>query len=353
MDDLEKEAIIEVKMTQLALLELLEGPEVAVNASHELLILYTRLFGPVQPKSSKTMLKPPLHVPKSSAGTLRSIRGSIFGHKSEKGSNQPSRGSALGSEKSIIMSERPQTAQTVMSNSAAAPTIQITKENGEAGDSQRSTRSTSVRGRRSESTRRNSLKKRDGSAQQRRTHSSGGVLPHNPTVVDGEDYFTPLDDELATARGDFFGWNSKNDGTRPRPSSKGRGVLRFDPSVSSTKESIKGSDLPALDSLSSPTPLPTIKFPEDQIERQRRTLLAEVWLMIASFYRRAKMHSDARGAIGEAKKLVDGLEVEISKDTSGCVTSRNPGWGGRICLEELIGDVQAEVRPRLFWILST
>ncbi|KAJ2989081.1 hypothetical protein NUW58_g3647 [Xylaria curta] len=39
MDDIEKEGIIQVKMTQLALLELLEGPEVAVNASQELLIL--------------------------------------------------------------------------------------------------------------------------------------------------------------------------------------------------------------------------------------------------------------------------------------------------------------------------
>ncbi|KAI3336875.1 hypothetical protein HD806DRAFT_475056 [Xylariaceae sp. AK1471] len=342
MDDLEKEGIIEVKMTQLALLELLEGPEVAVNASHELLILYTRLFGPVQPNTFTTMLKPPLAAPKSSAGTLRSIRGSIFGHKSDKSTSQPRRGSVLDSEKSTTLPERPLTTQTTISNSAAAPTIQITKENGEAKESQQSTRPTSVRGRRSESTRRNSLKKRDSSAQQQRARSISGAR-RGPVVADNEAYFTPSNDEAAIVRQDSFGWSSRNNSISPHSVSKGRGLLRFDSSVPSTKGSIIGSDLPILDSLSSPNSLPMIKFPEDHIKRQRQTMLIKVWLMIASFYRRAKMYGDASGAIGEAKKLADGLEVEISKDTSGFVTSRNPGWGGRICLEELLGDVQAEM----------
>jgi len=44
MDDFEKENVLEVKITQLSLIEVLEGPEVAVNASDELLSLYSRLF---------------------------------------------------------------------------------------------------------------------------------------------------------------------------------------------------------------------------------------------------------------------------------------------------------------------
>ncbi|KAI8626928.1 hypothetical protein F5Y19DRAFT_466190 [Xylariaceae sp. FL1651] len=342
MDDLEKEGIIEVKMTQLALLELLEGPEVAVNASHELLVLYTRLFGPVQTQAPTTTSKPILEAPKSSAATLRSIRGSIFGHKSDKSSSQPRRGSLLASEKSTTIPERPQTAQTTVETSTAAPTIQITKENGEVNDTQRSARPTSVRGRRSESTRRNSLKKREGSAQQRRVHSSGGV-PRDPSVVDGEVYFTPLQNGTADVQPESFGWSSRNNSISPQSFSKGRGLLRFDSSISSNKGSMTGSEPLVVDSLSSPNPLPMINFPEDQIQRQRRTLLVKVWLMIASFYRRSKMYSDARGAISEAKKLVDGLEIEIAKDTSGTVTSQNPGWGGKICLEELWGDVQAEL----------
>ncbi|KAI0910419.1 hypothetical protein F4823DRAFT_561918 [Ustulina deusta] len=337
MDDLEKEGIIEVKMTQLAILELLEGPEVAVNASQELLILYTRLFGPMQ-STTLTMISKPPEAPKSSAGTLRSIRGSIFGNKSDKGASQSRRRSILSSEKPTLPSERPQTTQLVMGHSAVAPTIEITKENGGAGES---TRPTSVRGRRIESTRRNSLKKRDGSVQQHRAQSSNGA-PHESTVVDGEAYFTP-DGATTTDQQGSFGWSSRNSSTSPQSSSKGRGLLRFDSSVPSVKGSISGSDLPALDALSSPSPLPAIKFPEGQIERQRRTMLIKVWLMIASFYRRSKMYGDAGDAIHEAKKLADSLEVEISKDISGSVTQRNPGWGGKVCLEELRGDVETEM----------
>jgi hypothetical protein len=344
MDDLEKESILEVKMTQLALVELLEGPEVAVNASHELLILYTRLFGAEQSNHLRTISKPsPLAAPKSSAGTFRSIRGSIFGHRSDKSTSQPRRGSVRGREKSTILPERPLTTQTTVSNSAATPTIQVTKENGEPKDAQQSTRPTSVRGRRSESTRRNSLKKQDRSAQKQRARSSSGARL-DPAATDNEVHFTPLDDGTGIVRQDSSGWSSRNNSISPHSASKGRGLLRFDLSGPSTRESIKESDLPGLDSLSYPDPLPIIQFPEDQIKRQRRTMLIKVWLMIASFYRRAKMYGDASGAIGEAKKLADDLELEIAKDSSGYVTSRNPGWGGRICLEELLGDVEAEVR---------
>ncbi|RYC58369.1 hypothetical protein CHU98_g7840 [Xylaria longipes] len=331
MDDLEREGILQVKMTQLALLELLEGPGVAVNASQELLILYTRLFGPIQIKTLVTISKPPSEIPKSSAGTLRSIRGSIFGSKSDKNTSQPRRRSILGSEKSTVPSERPQTAQAAVSHAAVAPTIEITQENGGASDSSRSARPTSVRGRRSESMRRNSLKKRDGSAQQQRAQSSSGV-PREPAVADSEASFTS-NGAMATAS---LGWSSRNTSTSPQSFSKGRGLL-------STKGSINGSDLQALDSLSSPNPLPVIKFSEGQIEQRRRTMLVKVWLMIASFYRCSKMYGDARDAIREATKLVDSLQVDISKDISGSVTPRNPGWGGKVCLEELIGDVQAEM----------
>ncbi|KAI0526259.1 hypothetical protein F5B22DRAFT_149724 [Xylaria bambusicola] len=334
MDDLEKEGIIEVKMTQLAILELLEGPEIAVNASQELLILYTRLFGSMQ--STSLTISKPTEAPRSSAGTLRSI----FGSKSDKGTSQSRRKSLLGGEKSGSSAERPQTTQTIVGRSAAAPIIEITKENGVTSESTRSTRSTSLRGRRSDSTRRNSLKKRDGSVQQQRAQSSSGV-PHEPTVVDGEDYFTP-DLPTTTDRQGSFGWSSRNNSS-PQSFPKGRGLLRFDSSTPSARGSISGSDLPVLDSLSSPSPLPAIKFPESQIERRRRTMLMKVWLMIASFYRRSRMYGDARDAIHEAKILADSLELELSKDTSGSVTPVNPGWGGKICLEELRADVEAEM----------
>lgn len=334
MDDLEKEGIIELKMTQLTLLELLEGPETAVNASQELLVLYTRLFGAIQLKSLAIVTQQPPEAPKSSAGTLRSIRGSIFGHKSEKRASQSRRSNTLSSEKSSIPSERPYTTQTVLSHATVPPTIEVTKENGEP---QRSAGPVSVRGLRGESARGNSLKKRDGSTQ-RRARSSGG----GPRESDSEAHFT-TDGVTATVQQGFSGWSGTHSSTTWQSAPRGRGLLRFDPPVTSAKGPTNGSTPGASHLLSYTNPLPIINFPDSQIERQRRTILVKVWLMIASFYRRCKMYSDARDAIREAKKLVDGLEVEISKDIGGSATPRNPGWGGKICLEELIGDVHAQM----------
>ena len=77
MDIFEKETILEVKMTQLALIELVEGPDAAVNASPELLGLYARLFGTIPTKPDLNTPKT-ADVPKTS-GTLRSIKGTLFG----------------------------------------------------------------------------------------------------------------------------------------------------------------------------------------------------------------------------------------------------------------------------------
>ncbi|KAI1492149.1 filamentation protein [Biscogniauxia mediterranea] len=319
MDDLEKEGIIEVKMTQLALLELLEGPEVAVNASHELLVLYARLFGGMQAKPTAVSQRQPAEVPKSSAGTLRSMRGSIFGGISDRGSRILRRSSILDHDKNAAGSERPGTSHTTASASGSAVAGQTGKESSSARDSRRSSRSASVRGR-SESNRRNSLKKRDTSSHQRRRAVSSGATPRESAVLDGENNTASLDDGEAS-----------------------RGSMRFDSSAPPPKGSNVGSGNLVLDSLSPSNPLPTIYFPKEQVKRQRQTTLIKVWLMIASFYRRSGMHEDAKGAIDEAKKLVDSLEIEVVKDTTGSVTCKNPGWGGKKCVEELWGDVRTEM----------
>ncbi|KAL7626300.1 hypothetical protein AAE478_003071 [Parahypoxylon ruwenzoriense] len=338
MDDLEKEGMIEVKMTQLALLELLEGPEVAVNASHELLVLYNRLFGDYPPKGPAANQKPATEVPKSSAGTIKSI----FGSRSGGTSRNLRQVSTVENGRSPAQTERPQTTQTTVSAAAAAPAIHVTKENGEAGDSQRTRRSSSIRERRSESARRNSLKKREPTAQPQRASTSGSAS-HSPTVADGEDFCTPVADVITQERVEFFAWSSKSDVSRQQSLSKGRGLLRFDSSASSTKGSANGSELLVLDLLSPSSPLPMVQFPKEQVKRQRQTVLVRVWLMIAAFYRRAQMYGDAKGAIDEAKKLVDNLENDVAKDASGSVTLTDPGWGGKKSVEELWGDVQTEM----------
>ncbi|KAJ1335317.1 cargo-transport protein YPP1 [Microdochium nivale] len=328
MDDVEKEAIIEVKMTQLSLVELLEGPEVAVNASHELLVLYTRLFGSTQ-KPSPNGQNIMLDVPKSSAGTVKSVRGSIFGSKSGRTPQRPT--TAMPSDTSALP-ERPLTMQT--KTAATGPTIQVTDEQGEDGISNKpNTRDT-----RGESARRDSLKQPDSGSDQRRATSVSAVA-REPTVIDGEDYFTPATEMPPTERPEFFSYGSKTSIGREASFSRGRGLLRFDSNISARSAPMAGI---TIDALSPPNALPVIQFADDQAKRQREIILVRVWLLIAAFYRQAGMVNDAVKAIQEARTITDIIEADIAKDTSGLVKLNFPGWGGKKSADEIWSDVQAE-----------
>ena len=337
MDDFEKESILEVKMTQLALVELLEGPRVAVNASLELLSLFTRLFGSFTVKAAPASQTP--SVPKSSAGTLRSIKGSIFGRRSNL-SDATKQGSVVGVEKTTISQSRPQTMATIAS--ARAPAIQITGENGLVEENRRSRKPGSRAGhQRSQSTKRASLRKRDSSGSRRRTVSSGGA-PHVATVIDGESFFTPLGDAFQGT--DFFNLSQKRTpSSNGPPISLSRQVSQVGSHMSSKSKGSELGDI-ALEGIEPTSSLmPLIQFPKDHERRRRLSILIKVWLLVSGFYRRAGMLDDARASVAEAQKLVQQLEADVAKDTSGVLSLSNPGWAGRKSVEELWGDVWAEV----------
>lgn len=353
MDDFERESVLEVKMTQLALIEVLEGPEVAVNASDELLSLYTRLF--VDPKTesistvSGTTLTAP---PKSSAGTIKSITGSIFGRSGRSVQKPLTAGSSL-SEKTIVA--RPKTTQTVAS--ARAPTIQVTGENGTAAKQHHhheklQKRSDSV-----------SKKKGPGSARERsistgrrRSDSGAKSFENSPTVVDGEKFFTPLADTqnrdqwLSQGVTVVNSTTSANTSPNSRPGSKplppkSQQMAHKEPLPKPAHPNpalVQDNRLPHISPYSSSTN-PVTRFPKDQQRRRRTAILVKVWLLVSGFYRRASLYDDAKGGIEEAQKLVQKLEADILKDTGGNISIDHPGWGGGKSVAELWGDVFSEV----------
>jgi cargo-transport protein YPP1 len=338
MDDFEKEAILEVKMTQLAIIEVLEGPDVAVNASFELLSLFARLYGNLQ---AKPALNPPpktSDVPKSSAGTLRSIKGSIFGGRSEKYARNRQASMATSEQTAV---SRPQTTQT---SASIAPTIQITQENGQVTEARPSRKVSSASRRRSESGKRMSLRKRDSNAGRRRAQSSG-PYPRTPTVVDGESFFTP-DGEPQMS--DFFTFSTKRQTSIASSMSRGRTLPHLDSYLSSKTKSSDLSDLSLEAAYPISRPLPVIQFSKSQEKRRRSAILIKVWLMISGFYRRANMHEDSKGAIAEAQKLVQGLETEA---TTGTTPIGARAWGESKSTEELWADVWSEVSAHPVFIL--
>jgi cargo-transport protein YPP1 len=357
MDDFEKVAVLEVKMTQLALIEVLEGPDVAVNSSDELLSLYTRLFGEPQQPATAAPKTAQISPPKSSAGTLRSLKGSFFGRSmppTRKLSGTRGRTSSY-SEKTL--SARPHTSNTSTSVTTGAPTIHVTNENGGSPDQ----------------THREKLQKRTPSLA--RNKSLGSLRNRSPITeqnlqrtlsattgksrLDGD---VRLQKKVATTLNDSEQNERQRDNIRgnptvsqgPSPSQGGRQNLSSKPlppisqntsqSLQSSKASPSASRLP--DKPTQPLSInPVTRFPKDQERRYRIGVLVKVWLLIAGFYRRAEMYEDAKGAIDEAYKLVGSLEMDVSRDVSGVVSIDNSSWGIFKSVEEQWGDVWTEVSP--------
>ncbi|KAK5664037.1 hypothetical protein OQA88_251 [Cercophora sp. LCS_1] len=326
MDDYEKENILEIKMTQLAILEIVEGPAVAVNASTELLTLFPRLFGDVEAKLEMgTKAEPP-----KTAATLRSLRGSVFGSRSEK--TAPPRQSVLGTgEKMATITSRPTTTQTQHSIATTAPTVQVAGQNGDPRSSGRSVRSASVKGR-SESTKRNSLRKRSSGSRSRAVSSGGDS--YSQTAIDGEKNFAPFD---AVQLPQYF--KSETSGLASLKHSETKTSNGSAESKPADSSGVTVADVDSLTRL-----LPHVQFSQEHSKRRRRAVLVGVWLAIAGFYRRAGLLDDSQKACTEALKIVQGLEVDIANDASGSLSVRQASWGDKKSIEELLADVWAEAR---------
>ncbi|PSS00987.1 hypothetical protein BD289DRAFT_423119 [Coniella lustricola] len=339
MDDFEKENILEVKMTQLAIVEIVEGPRVAVNASLELLTLFARLFGSSHPKQQNLAPPKTSNLPRTS-GTFRSIR-SAFG-------SRVGRADAAGpvrhnGDKVDNNDDRPQTATTTITR---APTIQIHGAQTEP----RSRRKSASNEKRSESARRNSLRKKEPQTARPRA-SSSGPSPHSPTVIDGEPFYTPIGEGLQAS--DIFAYTQgRNPLSQPSPSSNGPEYVRRPSQGSDSIPLPRGPDMSGI-SMEAIEPLgaslPLIQFEKQHEDKRRSATLIKIWLMIAGFYRRASMHDDAKEAVAEAQKIVQKMEADMGKEPQdsgkslGSSSLRDPGWAGKKSIEELWADVWCEI----------
>lgn len=381
MDDLEKETILEIKMTQMSLMEVMEGPEAAVNASDELLALYARLFSNPQPETSRR--SPPqtrMAPPKSSASTLRSIKGSLFGRSrhSVRKTSQAQRKASVGTidEKSGL-SSRPQTGAP----STGAPTIHVTDESESRGRQHHHSILSHIPHHHHEK-----LQKRQSSLVKKKSLDTilGNSKATQSKTLNGASS-SPAREPQHLARGN--GFESRSEYATPQEMPEGwplnvstkeePGMATLPVRAASTQElaahdndaaahilpaasqnmsqeeepikhsylhsgTIQDTRLSNSSSQSSSTS-PSTRFTDAQQRRRRTSVLVHVWLFVAGLYRRAGHVEDATGAATEAQKLVESLETDVMKDTNGSVRLEYAGWGGGKSVDELWGDVWSEV----------
>lgn len=312
----EKERILQTRITQLAFVEVMEGPEAAVNQSGQLLSLFATLFSDLNLDSEGTKPKTEhLVPPKSSAGTTRSFRGSIFSRS--RASHPPDRGSV------------PAVPPLPNGNlgGVEAPAIQITDEDRQDRQSPTSLgRSDSKR-----------LKKRSDSF-----HKNERPRIEEPPLLNGT--------ESPETVGIAVSGNSSPQAAAH--TSSGRQPLqpiphniphRQQPPPAGHEHNppVQDTRLPPPHRFDSPT-LATTKFSYAQSQKHALGLLVKIWLIIAGLYRRASLFDDAREACQEAWKQTSRVETLAASFESSARAFSKRSWDNTKSSEELWADVYAE-----------
>ena len=352
----EKERILQTRMTQLALIEVLDGPEAALNHSDQLLSLFATLFENMDLEivNGKHAKYEHLIPPKSSAGTVKSFRGSIFGRK--KGSRIRERrgdpGSDFGNASIVPIKE--------ITDDAEGPRIQVTDEdrgissrpptigksdtvqrhNTQSGHKLHKRRSTimdHVRSRSQES----KIRVKDGLDSD--AASANAMSLKQPLRRNSEG--DPSIEEIGIAVSDTP--SSTPSPTVQKPSAKQllppvAKHIREPPPVGHPKQSPEqDGSLPTHYRFESPTRAITA-FPVVHAQKHALSILVKVWLVIAGLYRRASLFEDSREACEEAAKQASRFEALVASQESSARAFLERVWGVGKSSEELWGDIFAE-----------
>ncbi|KAL2865649.1 putative filamentation protein (Rhf1) [Aspergillus lucknowensis] len=340
----EKERIIETRMTQLAFVEVLEGPEAALNHSDQLLSLFAILFqildlGPEG--QTKTGTDQPLR-PKSSSATIKSFRGSIFGRHKAASRTPDQKVTPSGEHKADSPSHS--ALQNSPSNVDGAPAMRVIDENGlVTGDVNASLGDPDSRKLRK---RGSSVKNSDAGQDQNVSHVNGDTANHHGSE-DGEPSGqypreeAPSSEKVRNA--------ASQAPSRPQSAKNTLGSIAHN--IKHTRlESPAGHDkqpreqdirLPLSYAFESPTGALT-KFPHAQAQKHALCILAKIWLLIAGLYRRASSFDDATEACEEASKHVKRIEILTAAQDASARSFRERGWATPKSSDELWADIYAE-----------
>jgi len=372
LDLSEKRAIIEIKITQLALIEVIDGPEAALNSSGELLSLYKKLFKYVEKPPPKVQ-EPSMSPPPTANGTLRNLRGSILGLPKDQG---------LRSRKTELSGQTDTTTFTSLHSygspdeATRPPTISITGEDGAVPEnpsrhSHILSRHVSKKLHKNNSHKavgsrlsRNASPSRPATSDGPRRHLSLG-LPHRnrasePTTVDGPGS-TPNPASSTPYSSDEVGVAISHDlpsiPASPTATTNPPNPLNNIPSTAPNMNHRNPNPHPPPPKPSPPqhyrpTPrdlhpaLPSVpepNYPPAEESRHALTLLTKIWLLISSLYRRASMPIDAQGALAEATTHVQSIETAIAaRDGSSALSFSTPGYGNLKSSDELWADILSE-----------
>ncbi|KAL5003159.1 hypothetical protein BDV10DRAFT_155800 [Aspergillus recurvatus] len=337
----EKERIVETRMTQLAFVEVLEGPEAALNHSDQLLGLFGTLFPmlDLEPETqSNTKTDQPVR-PKSSSGTVRSFRGSIFGR--HRAARVPDQKTLPNGELKTDAPSQP-LPQAHSLHLDGAPSIQVTDENDpNVGDSPASlARSESRKLRKRSST----IKKTYSTLDSRNVN--GDSTTHHESEL-GETNGQHREQEILSP--EMVRSAVSQAANQPQSAKRTLSPIAHNMKHTHLNQPAGHEDQPPEQDIRLPTSYgfesPTgalTKFPHTQAQKHALCILVKIWLLIAGLYRRASSFEDAAEACEEASKHLKRIETLTASQDASAQSFRERGWAIPKSSDELWADIYAE-----------
>ena len=358
----ERIGIVELKLTQLALVEVIDGPEEAVNASGELLHLYAKLFRHTEPPAAKISPASTVSPPDSTSSAPRGLRASVFGRSHGLGSSN--RKSQLvmettGSDSADSQISPPET--------RAAPAIHVTSDSA-SNPPQEPRQHHHIFRHEPKKLHKRDSRKSIGTVRKDQTSSpprlstakttkqpnlnlSSRSRPStanssNQRSIDSDPYAS---DEVGVAVS--YNGSSTNNG-RPAGLDGPSAVGSLPPTSHKNNHApLHSFPKPSTDQdfdsspifTNPPPPIPEPIFNQIDTKRHSVTLLVKIWCLMAALYRRASMATDAVASLAEAETHVRSIETLVMKENgSSNETLTAPGWGGVKAVAELWADILAE-----------
>ena len=345
----DRQNVIEIRMTQLAITAITESSEEAVNASGDILALYARFFKSRQAQAeemSQVNLAPEKLLPaESTNATLKSIRGSLFGRSKNNDSNTRLHGEETTSNKPALPKSG------LITNVTTNPTISITHEERHPVSHEKTHHHHLFHHDSKKLQKQNSKRSIDSNRRSRPGSSNNSVtvngfneqlkgsaplLSRQTLSSEGRPDSTEVGIAVSSDPLHSSSPSTANHGTSFAPS---RNPMAHD--ILSTKplriQGVLDSCFPTRRSKD-----PSPRFSRAERERHALSLLTRIWLFIAGLYQRAKMYEDAQGALSEATAQVRLIEAAVASRDCSAQAFAEPGWDGVKSVDELWADVYCE-----------
>ncbi|KAL8639399.1 MAG: hypothetical protein Q9228_003566 [Teloschistes exilis] len=360
----ERESILELKMTQLTLSQILDGPAEAVNGAGDVLSLFKELFrhGDHRQDRLPPAVPPLLQAARSpfqsANGSVRSSRRSILGrskggvsslrrigHHSHHGLNS--------GEGSVENDGNPANSVLEVMEKKYQPPHHLARQESKKLHKRQSRKSmTNDRQGRGISPNKSSVasgSEGPGQALPLRIanlkRSSLEVTADPPPTNDHAQFsdqvglavtkYTPLDQRSSPL---------------DRTSTRGLPPTTSQSTYSANRNPAPEYPEPPPSAALKPLPvssrpmctLPDPMYPSQELSRHALTLLTRIWLLIAKLYRDAAMSVDAQGALSEAFSHAQSIEALVASTDSSALALSTPGWGNVKSVAEVWADVHAE-----------